>query len=1269
MKISRKPKKSRTASKLVLEEIIGLTTKNANGFALNVLNANCVYLAGCVVVVYNVDLGTQSHLMVSQRLPKPLSCVAISQDGRFVAAGESGHQPAVLVWDCTALAFISELKGHQYGVECIAFSSNGKHMVSVGFPHDGYMCLWDWRSGVLVTKHKTSSFCSSVLSVSFSSDGNSIVTAGKKHLKLWAVSSCTKPRSNNGAGPLLLYGKPLKLGPCKGNTFISVSTPFQSDGKLFGSGHAGQFFPMYALTDGGVLCLLQSGMLVRWVDLKVTKAFALSTSNKLIACACSSGVVKLFSIESLKYSGTLEYFEPKHGHKASNVVVSHVKKTEKDFQFTPPLPDAIACQFSSLDKLIVIYADHSLFIWDIHDVNKPTRCCALVSHSACIWDIKNLSCDYAHDPSLACVARGCSGGISFATCSSDGTIRLWDLALQPDILEVVSSKHTKNHHPLYAETVGTTHFVSAGIFERDSVESSVSTEGFRSMAVSSDGKYLAAGDCKGSLHIFNLHTSEFVCLQGAHDAEILSLSFSLPSNKDFFPGKYKENPYFLASGGRDRSIHIYDGERNFDLIETIDDHSAAVTSVKLACDGSKILSCSADRCHTFDCLMNCLPSRSLVFRDLAVMDGGCKLLRRHHQLASHGTVYDMAVDPSMEVAITVGQDKKINTFNITGGKLLKSFKQNGNCGDPMKVTMDPSCSYLVCSYSNKSICMYDFISGEMVAQAVGHGEVVTGVIFLPDCRHIISVGADGCIFVWKVPASLSLRMLQKMKEYSGPLSPTCMAKPIALSQLIFQEEGENDQCRFNSSSISMIKSSSWFDQRVLYQGRGSQETPAFKFSISRLPRWAQAKLTRPEAVSINFELASTETEELKISSSVGSGGGCAFVSPEAKTPPTYNLERTAPRLGSSSRRSIGNSTCSPLSRGRISSFPMDNRWLAIYTVCLDLPNSPDVCDLPASNLLQDPATNKASNGRGKEISLRDHNNIVDVGRETSLCEHARLHYSDPVYEDKNKLGIYSGNACHQVVSSELLEQLQSDTTESGVQAAMDVRSYYTKSQDDDLLNQHIGMSTVLKIKERKSSARRTYSAQLVLQQDCVGGCKRLFGTPRNFGEVLNCEEEIALPVTSEAQSIQLQEEQQMTDAHKQGQNNSTVEATNVRDVNGCRPAGNEMQERIIACKKVLLSLDAAAENTLHLFSTLGTLLSEEQVLGGPASQLYDEAAELLPSIAEKVNEVAKVIQSNNKGSGRKAMEEVPSFEPLLGIFAESLSQRVVDILKKNFNTL
>lgn len=38
---------------------------------------------------------------------------------------QSGPQPAVLVWDCATLALVSELKGHLYGVACIAFSPDG----------------------------------------------------------------------------------------------------------------------------------------------------------------------------------------------------------------------------------------------------------------------------------------------------------------------------------------------------------------------------------------------------------------------------------------------------------------------------------------------------------------------------------------------------------------------------------------------------------------------------------------------------------------------------------------------------------------------------------------------------------------------------------------------------------------------------------------------------------------------------------------------------------------------------------------------------------------------------------------------------------------------------------------------------------------------------------------------------------------------------------------------------------------------------------------
>lgn len=35
--------------------------------------------------------------------------------------------------------------------------------------------------------------------------------------------------------------------------------------------------------------------------------------------------------------------------------------------------------------------------------------------------------------------------------------------------------------------------------------------------------------------------------------------------------------------------------------------------------------------------------------------------------------------------------------------------------------------------------MYDIVTGEMLARATGHGEAINGIIFLPDCKHLVSV--------------------------------------------------------------------------------------------------------------------------------------------------------------------------------------------------------------------------------------------------------------------------------------------------------------------------------------------------------------------------------------------------------------------------------------------------------------------------------------------------------------------------------------------------
>lgn len=83
---------------------------------------------------------------------------------------------------------------------------------------------------------------------------------------------------------------------------------------------------------------------------QVDKSFAVSASSKLIACACSNGIVQLFDAENLQCGGSLVYSRSKQFDGASNIVYP-MKDDGNVLQNLPALPDAIACYFSTSEKL------------------------------------------------------------------------------------------------------------------------------------------------------------------------------------------------------------------------------------------------------------------------------------------------------------------------------------------------------------------------------------------------------------------------------------------------------------------------------------------------------------------------------------------------------------------------------------------------------------------------------------------------------------------------------------------------------------------------------------------------------------------------------------------------------------------------------------------------------------------------------------------------------------------------------------------------------
>ncbi|KAH9439066.1 hypothetical protein MCOR02_002642 [Pyricularia oryzae] len=149
---------------------------------------------------------------------KAATCVSLSRDGRFLAVGETGFAPRVLIFNLQdnssdiPLVSISE---HAFGVAAVAFSKDAKYLGSLGSANDGFLYIWriDQRTGAarLFQQNRCTSSVRGMVWI-----GNSLVTFGVRHVKAWKVeeqAQATSPSKQkfpgDGSFPVPQYQKPL----------------------------------------------------------------------------------------------------------------------------------------------------------------------------------------------------------------------------------------------------------------------------------------------------------------------------------------------------------------------------------------------------------------------------------------------------------------------------------------------------------------------------------------------------------------------------------------------------------------------------------------------------------------------------------------------------------------------------------------------------------------------------------------------------------------------------------------------------------------------------------------------------------------------------------------------------------------------------------------------------------------------------------------------------------------------------------------------------
>ncbi|UJR30309.1 hypothetical protein I4U23_017846 [Adineta vaga] len=781
-----------------LERVLGFTSISNSVVSQD--RSTIVYAAGSTVILY--DLHTQKQDFIISTARKAITSLSLSPDGRYLATGECGHDPKVRIWDLHGdRTTCIELGDHKFAIDCVCFSPNVDRLVSIGSVHDGNIYVWNWKDKKKLASNKCT--CA-IRRIAFAEDGSYFVTVGNRHVKFWYLIS------TSSIEVVPLRGRYAILAERKDNLFTDV---------VCGRGDCAGM--TYVITANGLICQFDEHRQMRGERDLQEKTNCLAIGDLYLVIGCMKGAVYVFSPQNLDYIMSIPLPHYLGVDIAFITSIDQIKYSQQ--QQNTSFPDTIAiCLDEDKSVLTCFYNDHSFYIWDIKNERSIKKHDSHMYHSGCGWGIET----YSRTSTSPSILRQ----LSCITCSSDNSIRFWTLNHNDTDSYMMSSSSSSN---IFSKQLMKIVYLDDDYTKLCDTQSTqerpefVPKTGGRCMKASPDGVSLAIGDRNGNIRIFNMETFQQIALVEAHDSEVLSVDYGRSTDI---------GTTFLASSSRDRFVHIFDVTKDYQLVITLDDHSAAITAVRFTYSSItstlQLISCSADK--------------SLIFRSVIKNDNGKYQFIRSNNIVEKQTFYDLAIDHSRELVNTACQDRMIRAYNLQDGKRVRTRK--GTVGDDtgylIKIDMDASGRYLATSCSNKYVYIWDTITSECVATLCGHSEIVTDLKFSQDGRHLFTISGDSCIFVWNTTELATV-------------PTTCRSQPISLTKSIDVEATDADESISQSLSISDDRQLKLKHSRSVW---GTTDLSSSPFE-SKLMRAKLLDITTEQSPSKAFHSVSSQDDE------------------------------------------------------------------------------------------------------------------------------------------------------------------------------------------------------------------------------------------------------------------------------------------------------------------------------------------------------------------------------------------------------------------------
>lgn len=178
----------------------------------------------------------------------------------------------------------------------------------------------------------------------------------------------------------------------------------------------------------------------------------------------------------------------------------------------------------------------------------------------------------------------------------------------------------------------------------------------------------------------------------------------------------------IATASNDKTVRLW-SSRDYTLLETLNGHQGAVTSLSFNYQGDILASSSYDKTVKFWRLNNWLTT-----------------LNGHSE-----AIYSVDISPKGNMIATASDDKTLKLWNLQG-KQLNTLK--GHTQSITSVNFSPDGNLIVSGGNDATVRRWNLQGQELKSPLKGHSDYITSVAFSPNNNTIASASLDGTVKLW-----------------------------------------------------------------------------------------------------------------------------------------------------------------------------------------------------------------------------------------------------------------------------------------------------------------------------------------------------------------------------------------------------------------------------------------------------------------------------------------------------------------------------------------